>query len=307
MDKRNAPASLALGIDIGGSHITAGVVDVAQKKVIETSVVRQLVNRHAPAAEILGIWADTINGRLQHCQHQATTIGFAMPGPFDYTNGICLIKGFDKYEALYGMNIRNELSARTGVPAERIRFRNDADAFLEGELYGGAGQGYSKALGLTLGTGLGSCLYVDGEITNAGLNVLPFKDGMAEEYLSTRWFINAFQQHAGKAVSGVKELADLYYDNDMARLVFDEFSVNFGALLSHCLRTFKVEVIIIGGNISKAYPLFIEQVQKHLPAHTNGPVIKQAMLGEQGAMLGAAIHYKNNVVTAVFESSKSLN
>src|SRR5688500_8818861 len=150
MDKRNASASLALGIDIGGSHITAGVVDLAQKKVIEGSVVRQLVNRHAPANEILGIWADTISGRLQQAPHEITTIGFAMPGPFDYTNGICLIKGFDKYEALYGMNIRQELAARTNIGAERIVFRNDADAFLDGEMFGGAGQGFYRALGLTL-------------------------------------------------------------------------------------------------------------------------------------------------------------
>ncbi|HEX6426866.1 MAG TPA: ROK family protein [Niastella sp.] len=300
MDKRNAPAALALGIDIGGSHITAGIVDIAQKKILEGSEVRQMVNRHAPASEILGIWADTINDRLSYCQRQATTIGFAMPGPFDYPNGICLIKGFDKYEALYGMNIRNELSARTGVPAENISFRNDADAFLEGELFGGAGQGYRKALGLTLGTGLGSCLYVDGEITNAGINVLPFKHEIAEEYLSTRWFVKAWQKQTGKQISGVKELAGLYYDNDLARLVFDEFSVNFGEVLSHCLRTFDVEVIIIGGNISNAYPLFIDQVQKHLPANINGPVIKQAVLGEQAALLGAAIHYKSKAVTEVY-------
>ncbi len=300
MDKRNAPAGLALGIDIGGSHITAGIVDVAQKKVLEQSEVRQLVNRHAPAGEILGIWADTINDRLAYCKQKATAIGFAMPGPFDYTNGICLIKGFDKYEALYGMNIKNELSVRTGVPAEHFSFRNDADAFLEGELFGGAGAGYCKALGLTLGTGLGSCLYVDGEITNAGLNVLPFKGEMAEEYLSTRWFIKAWQKYTGIPISGVQELAGMYDDNDMARLVFDEFSVNFGELLNHCLRTFDVEVIIIGGNISNAYPLFIDQVQKHLPADGKGTVIKQAILGEQAALLGAAIHYKSKAVTEVY-------
>jgi glucokinase len=221
------------------------------------------------------------------------TIGFAMPGPFDYPNGICLIKGFDKYEALYGMNIRNELAARTNIPATNIFFRNDADAFLEGELFGGAGQGYSRALGITLGTGLGSCLYLDGEITNAGLNVLPFKYGMAEEYLSTRWFVQAYQNLTGKTVNGVKELTALYHDDEMARLVFNEFSVNFGDLLRHCINTFKVEAILIGGNISNAYPLFIDQVQKQLPVGTQVPVIKPAILGEQAAMIGAAIYHRN--------------
>jgi glucokinase len=293
MDKRNESTPLALGIDIGGSHITAGMVDLAQKKVVEGSVVRQLVNRHASAEEILNVWAGTINDRLLNFQQPVTRVGFAMPGPFDYPNGICLIKGFDKYEALYGLNIRQELAARTGVPPEQIVFRNDADAFLDGELYGGAGEGFSRALGLTLGTGLGSCLYVEGEITNAGLNVLPFKHGMAEEYLSTRWFIKAYEQQTGKQVSGVKELADRYYEDETARQIFNEFSTNLGELLQHCLHTFRIQAIIIGGNISNAYSLFIDEVMKQLPANA---IIKKAILGEQAAMIGATLQHKQHVI-----------
>jgi glucokinase len=227
-------------------------------------------------------------------------VGFAMPGPFDYPNGICLIKGFDKYEALYGMNIRQELAARTVVPAEQIVFRNDADAFLDGEVFGGAGQGFSRVLGLTLGTGLGSCLYVEGEITNAGLNVLPFKHGMAEEYLSTRWFIKTYQQRTGKQVSGVKELADRYNEDETARLIFEEFSMNLGELLLHCVRNFNVQAIIIGGNISNAYSLFIDQVLKQLPAGDPAPVVRKAIWGEQAAMIGAALQHKSRVIPAAY-------
>lgn len=296
MDKRNEPAQLALGIDIGGSHITAGMVDLVQKKIVEGSIVRHLVNRHAPAEEILNVWAGTIKDQLLNFQQPVTRVGFAMPGPFDYPNGICLIKGFDKYEALYGLNIRQELAARTGVPAEQIVFRNDADAFIDGELYGGAGEGFTRALGLTLGTGLGSCLYVEGEITNAGLNVLPFKYGMAEEYLSTRWFIKTYQQQTGKQVSGVKELADRYHEDETARQIFEEFSRNLGELLLHCINTFKIQVIIIGGNIANAFSLFIDQVLKQLPA--DAPVIKKAILGEQAAMIGATLQHKHDVISA---------
>ena len=293
MDKRNESAPLALGIDIGGSHITAGMVDLVQKKIVERSVVRHLVNRHASAEEILGIWANTIKERLLNFQQPVTRVGFAMPGPFDYPNGICLIKGFDKYEALYGLNIRQELAARTGVAPEQIVFRNDADAFLDGELYGGAGEGFSRALGLTLGTGLGSCLYVEGEITNAGLNVLPFKHGMAEEYLSTRWFINTYQQQTGKQVSGVKELADRFHEDETVRKIFMEFSTNLGELLQHCLHTFNIQAIIIGGNISNAYSLFIDEVMKQLPPDA---IIKKAILGEQAAMIGATLQHKQHVI-----------
>lgn len=287
---------VCLGIDIGGSHITAGEVDLVQKKVIDSSVVRRMVDRHAPAAEILAVWADTINGRLHQYQLHAAIIGFAMPGPFDYPNGVCLIKGFDKYEALYNMNIREELAVRTGVPRENFFFRNDADAFLEGELFAGAGQGYTRALGITLGTGLGSCFYREGEISDAGLNVLPFKNGMAEEYLSTRWFVKAYEQYTGKAISGVKELTDRYNDDDQARLVFDEFSANFGEVLLHCRQAFDVDVVIIGGNISNAYPLFIDQLLKQLPA--GRPVIRKAILGEQAALIGAVVNCNQNATSA---------
>jgi glucokinase len=300
MDKRNAPASLALGIDIGGSHITAGIVDLVQKSVVEGSVVRKAVDRHAPAETILGSWAETIIDRLQQYPLAAPAIGFAMPGPFDYANGICLIKGFDKYEALYGMNIRFELAARTGVPADQIVFRNDADAFLEGEVQGGAAQGSSRVLALTLGTGLGSCVYVEGEITNAQLNVLPFKFGIAEAFLSTRWFVQSWQQQTGQLVNGVKELADIYTGNEQARLIFDEFGVNLGELLRYCVHTYKVEVVLIGGNISNAYPLFIEQVQKQLPAGGPLPVIKKAILGEQAAMIGAALLHRHRILSTAY-------
>lgn len=294
MDNRKA----CLGVDIGGSHITAGEIDLVQKKVVEGSVVRQMVDRHAPAAEILEVWASTINDRLHQYPLHTATIGFAMPGPFDYRNGVCLIKGFDKYEALYEMNIREELAARTGVPSANIFFRNDADAFLEGELFAGAGQGYNRALGITLGTGLGSCICREGEISDAGLNVLPFKNGMAEEYLSTRWFIKAYQQYTGKTISGVKELTDRYNEDEKARLVFEEFSVNFGELLRHCQRVFEMDVVIIGGNISNAYPLFINQVLKQLPADSKVPVIKKAVLGEEAALIGAVVHHKQNAISA---------
>jgi glucokinase len=298
MDRSASLAQYTLGIDIGGSHITAGLVNLAQKSIVKDSLIRKKVDRHAPAKEILDLWAGTINEINCRYPNAFNTIGFAMPGPFDYENGICLIKGFDKYESLYGMSIRNELSAQTGIAAENILFRNDADAFLEGEMFGGAGQGYKIAIGLTLGTGLGSCLFTHGKITNAGLNVLPFKNGIAEDYLSTRWFRKRYHEHTGKEINGVRILADTYKDDEKARLVFDEFSVNFAAVLWHCMSTFEAEVIVIGGNISNAFPLFIEKVQQQLPAGRKVPVIVKASLGEHAALIGAARNYENKITSA---------
>lgn len=188
MKKTGSTDHLALGIDFGGSHITVGLVNQAVRKIIEDSIKRKKVNRQAAAEEILGIWAAAINEMQEQYPSDFKQIGFATPGPFDSENGICLIKGFDKYESLYGINIRNKLAARTGIAGENILFKNDADAFLEGEVFGGAAQEFQKVVGLTLGTGLGSCYYDNGTISNAGLNELPLKNGIAEDYISSRWF-----------------------------------------------------------------------------------------------------------------------
>jgi glucokinase len=174
MKNINSEGHLVLGIDIGGSHITVGLVNLAMKNIVSHSVQRKKVNRHATAEEILGTWSETINEMQTVYAGSFNRIGFAMPGPFDYENGVCLIKGFDKYESLYGMNIREELAKRTNIAAENIIFRNDADAFLEGELFCGSVQGFHNAVGVTLGTGLGSCIYENGAISKCGVKCIFF-------------------------------------------------------------------------------------------------------------------------------------
>jgi glucokinase len=288
MNTNNKSDEMILGIDIGGSHITAGLVDMTSKKIAEKSLVRKKVNRHGSAEEILSIWSETINEMQQQFAGAFRKVGFAMPGPFDYENGISLIKGFDKYEALYGVNIRNEIAARTTVQKENILFLNDADAFLEGEVFCGAAQGFHRAVGLTLGTGLGSCVYADGVIVNALLNELHFKDGIAEDYISTRWFEKAYFNYTGKKINGVKPVADVYLEDEHAKVIFNEFADNLVSLLHHCVETFNPEVIVLGGNIANAFDLFIAPVNQQLSKLGKLPLIRKAKLGENAALIGAA-------------------
>lgn len=284
----SSPAHLAMGIDIGGSHITAGLVDLSLRKIVAGSIERKKVNRHAAAEEILGIWADTINTMQERYPRSFTRVGFAMPGPFDYKNGICLIRGFDKYESLYGMNIRKELAERTNIDAENIMFRNDADAFLEGEIFCGAARGYKRVVGLTLGTGLGSCVYIDGEMSDAGLNVLPYKNGIAEEFISSRWFEKRYLEYSGVKINGVKKIAALHPGDPYSKLIFDEFAANLSVVLAHSIRTFNPSAIVLGGNISNSLDLFIDTVKYKLSWIVQPPEILKAVLNEDAALIGSA-------------------
>ena len=74
-----------IGVDIGGSHITAAQVNIEDGKIIASSIVRSKLNPHASSEEILTAWANAIVQTSN--QVQTYYLGIAMPGPFDYENG----------------------------------------------------------------------------------------------------------------------------------------------------------------------------------------------------------------------------
>src|SRR5690606_20272152 len=122
---------------------------------------------------------------------------------------ISKIKDQKKFQSLYNLNVRQELSRRLSIPPEHIRFINDAASFLQGEVFCGAGRDYKRVLGLTLGTGLGSAICKEGVAEDADLWNSLFKDGIVEDYLSGRWFLQRYTKLSDDTVCDVKELNEL--------------------------------------------------------------------------------------------------
>lgn len=283
---------LILGIDIGGSHITAGLVDIGARKVIDDSVIRNKVNRHGTANEILEIWSDTIKPFQQRSEKENIRIGFAMPGPFEYDTGVCLIKGFDKYESLYGMNIRAALAERLNLLPGDILFRNDAEAFLEGEIFCGAAANCNHAIGITLGTGLGSAVSHNGITRDAELSVLEYQGEKIEEWVSTRGLIRIYQGMTGKKMHDALAIAELYHSDADAKEAFIIFTHHLSWCLQKIIIQESPEVLVIGGNIANSYNLFIGELEKRL--FINGspmPKIVKTKLGENAAMIGGACKF----------------
>lgn len=279
--------SITLGIDIGGSHITAALIDLNKCEILPDSYVRKRLNSHESAEHIIDLWSDVIESVYRSAPGLDKKIGIAMPGPFDYEKGICLMKGQDKYDALYGMNVKELLAQKLKIRNADIRFMNDACCFLKGEVLGGAARGFRHAVGLTLGTGLGSASYHDGVALDADLWNLPFKDSIAEDYISSRWFINYYESVSGTKLENVKELAKLAADQKVQE-VFSLFGKNLGLFLTEFIRMENPEVVVLGGNISQAIPLFMAETQKVLKSHSLNVILKEAILGEKAALIGAA-------------------
>src|SRR5690606_35115323 len=180
-----------IAADIGSTHITAAMVDAHNWQVMDESSVRNHVNARIDAKSILSAWSRPFHDIIRNGATAAEpSIGIAIPGPFDYENGISYMRDQDKYDNLYGMDIREELAERLGMKKANIRFINDAAAFLQGEVFAGGHNDCPKVLGITLGTGLGSAVWEKGSnALDADLWKTPYCESNAEEYLVTRWFV----------------------------------------------------------------------------------------------------------------------
>ena len=275
-----------VGADIGGSHITAALVDLDQRVMLQDSLIRRRVNSHGTVSEIIEAWGAALEEVLSKAGGKK--IGIAMPNPVDYEQGISYIKGIDKYDSLYGLNIRNLLAERLGMPFGSIRMKNDAGCFMQGEVFGGAAQGFTSAIGLTLGTGVGTARSHDGVAEDADLWHMPFRDSIVEEYVATRWFLRRYQELCGQEVKDVKALSERHATDNVAQEVFREFADNLTELLVYFVAKDNPQVIVLGGNIANAEALFVPRVKENLKAHGIELPIKRAMLGEEAAIVGAA-------------------
>lgn len=118
---------------------------------------------------------------------------------------------------------------------------------------------------------------------------LPYKNGIADDYFSTRWFVNTFNAYKKAEITGVKELAELAQKGDAdAHDIFSGFGTNLGNFLSEWIGKFGAEAVIIGGNIANAGTLFLPAMQAVLRENGLTPVIEVSELKEEAALLGAA-------------------
>lgn len=277
-----------IGVDIGGSHITAAVVNLVSGTINEASLRRMPVDSYASADEILTTWTTTVRQTIQSDNLSECQIGIAMPGPFDYENGVCWMKNVNKYEHLYGINIRQELAFRLNITPHQIHFRNDAEAFLAGEMTFGAGKGFTKGLGITLGTGLGTSFFVNGQTSDLALGINHrLYEGVAEDYISTRWFIKRYSELTKKTISGVKELVEAYKSSAVARQLFDEFAHNISVVIGEFVTAYQPEVIVFGGNIAQSSHLFFPEIDAYLTQQSTQVVLRQSALNEFAALMGS--------------------
>lgn len=305
---------VSIGVDIGGGHIKSAAVDLSDNTIIKESIAESPVDNQASSEEILSVWGKTLQDTISRIgMEQINGIGFGMPGPFDYVSGIALFENVLKYEGLYNVNVGLQIRDILGLPENiPVRFINDATAFALGEDWVGKGAEYSRVIALALGTGLGSAFIHDGIPVVQGDLVpeigavwhLPFKEGIANDYISTNWFVEEYEKISGNRLPGVKEVAELYDKHPEVQNLFNDYGRNLGEILTPWLLKFQAEILILGGNITRAFPLYRAAFLEVLNAESVSVEIKISELKEDAALLGSARLIDDNYYNRVFPTLK---
>lgn len=295
---RRLPALVPV-LDVGGTHVTAALVDVATSRPAPSTVIRTPLTAHAGADGILdAIARAALALPAEHSPHW----GVAMPGPFDYATGIGRFTGVGKFESLYGVDVKQGLRERLAGRAERLRFLNDADAFAIGEHSAGAATGHDRVVCLTLGTGVGSSFLSRGRPVHSGPSVPPsghvhrltVHGGPLEDTVSRRGIRARYGRLSPTAEEqqppDVREIATRADKGDTAaattfRYAFDALGRALAPWISH----FQATAVVIGGSMAQSWHLVHPALTTGLAA-ADGPDVPvlPARQPEAAPLIGAA-------------------
>lgn len=242
-----------IGIDIGGTKIQMGVIlnGVIEKKI------KFPTRANAAQEEII----QDIIQQIEALETSFTGIGIGVPGLVDEDNGI--IYDLVNIPSWQEVHLKEVLEAHFQKP---VFITNDANMFALGEKYFGKGRSYRNFVGITIGTGFGSGIFINnrlygGNYASAGeLGSMPYKDSTIETYCSGKFF----QQHYGS--SGFELFERAQHGDPKAMQAFREYGSHLGEAIKMILLILSPEAIFIGGSVSDSFEFFEEGLRESLNA-----------------------------------------
>jgi glucokinase len=289
----------ALGVDVGGTKILAGVVDR------EGRVERRDERRtDCSSQDLLLEQLDTvIEGLLGD---DVAALGLGLPSTIDQRIGRAVSS---VHIPLQNVDIRDRMAERFGLP---VGIDNDANAAAIAEWQLGAGRGSSYVVLLTLGTGIGGGLILDGKpyrgwsgaAAELGHIVLAYGGppcgqgcsghGHFEALAAGKVADEAGRRRFGEGADARRLLREARAGDEGAVEDLAEIGRRLGAGLGSLVNIFDPEVIVLGGGFAEADELVLAPARETiaveaLPPGRNHVRIAWAQLGSQAGMIGAAL------------------
>jgi len=274
----------AFGVDIGGTTCKIGFFETAGVLVDKWEIHTDTENG---GVNILPDVAKAIDNKLAQegiSKSEVQGVGVGVPGPVT-SDGVvnrCVNLGWGI------MNVGEELGKLTGL---EVKVGNDANVAALGEMWQGGAKGCKDVIVVTLGTGVGGGIIVDGKIV-AGFNgaggeighITVNHDeieacncgqyGCLEQYASATGIVRVAKRKLAKTAEETnlrkfepltaKDVFDEAKAGDEIALgLVDEICEILGAALSNMACVVNPEIVVIGGGVSKAGSILIDCIQKH--------------------------------------------
>ena len=309
---------LYIGVDLGGTNVTAGTVDASGRIVRELSADAESERGEDLFRHLIAFVRELLeepggSGRV-------AAVGVGLPGLVSNTTHQAIV--LPNLPDLSKLDIERELKAVTPLP---VALDNDANAAAYGELLAGAGRGSSTLFYVGIGTGIGAGLIIDGKVWRGangyagefghmtidpdGIECACGNVGCLETVVSapnivrrarerlfrdrtsslSRLVIPRDREFTGEDIANAALAGD-----DMAQLIMDRTGMFLGIALAGVINLLNVETVVIGGGVMAAGDALLQPIIEHTRRRAFGPSfqacrIVAAGLGKSSGVVGAAL------------------
>lgn len=300
------------GVDVGGTTVKLGFFD-EEGNLLEKWEIPTRTEDHGK--NILPDVAASILDKMKErevSREEIAGVGIGAPGPIDAkgTVYVAVNLGWGTF------SLKNELQSLLNLPVEA---GNDANVAALGEMWKGGGQGYSNVVAVTLGTGVGGGIIINGKIVTGAhgaageighANVEPYEEavcncgnhGCLEQMASATGIVRLARIELEKSPDAsvlrdgelsAKSIFDAFKAGDsLAAKIVDRFAEYLGHAMAFMSAVVDPEVFVIGGGVSKAGEVLVESVKKYyqrdaFTACKDTPIVL-AKLGNDAGIYGAA-------------------
>lgn len=274
----------AFGVDIGGTTCKIGFFETSGTLLDRWEIKTNTINNGESILEDVAKAVDNKLAQEAVSKDEVQGIGIGVPGPVKSTGVVnkCVNLGWGI------VDVEEELTAKTGL---KVKAGNDANVAALGEMWQGGAKGCKDVVMVTLGTGVGGGIIIDGKIVSgfngAGGEIGHItvnedeielcgcgKCGCLEQYTSATGIVRMakrklaitsqdtslkkFQEPSAKDIFDEAKAGD-----EVALDLVDELGEILGTALANISCVVNPEIIVIGGGVSKAGDILIETIRKH--------------------------------------------
>ncbi len=296
-----------IGIDFGGTSVKVAVVEGEN---LVTEIFRIDTQQHTGPDSLIEVIADKVEA-LRKDFPAVAAVGIGVPGAIDFAKGITYnltnVKGWSN------VPLRDIMAEKTGLPA---LMENDANCMAYAEYKYGAGQGYENVVCVTLGTGVGGGLILNGQlyrgaqyaageigqmsIDHDGVDGPYGNNGALERYIGNRQISQLaahYYQEAGAEVPGdisPENLAQLAGKGDpVAIKLWQNVAIYLGSCLMSTIYLLNPHAIVIGGGVAHAGDVLFAPLKDYLNRTLTGECFNElqilhARFGNTAGILGSS-------------------